>query len=66
MAAPADPPEHLAEILREILSLAGNKTASLTSEFRAGEAEHELEERERQRKSEEGHAILPLSEPPSH
>lgn len=66
MAAPADPPEHLAQILREILSLAGKKPASLVSDPRAGEAERELEERERQGKSEEGHPILPLSEPPSH
>ena len=53
MAAPADPPEHLAEILREILSLVGNKSASFASEFRGEEAEREPEEKENQRDAEE-------------
>jgi hypothetical protein len=53
MAAPADPPEHLAEILREILSLAGNKSASSASEVRAEKAEREPKEKESQRDPEE-------------
>jgi hypothetical protein len=53
MAAPADPPEHLAEILREILSLAGNKSASLASDFKGEEAECEPEKKESRRDPEE-------------
>ncbi|MEY2493407.1 MAG: hypothetical protein QOH24_2358 [Verrucomicrobiota bacterium] len=53
MAASADPPEHLAEILREILSLAGNKSVSSASERGGEEAERKPEEEESLRDAEE-------------